>query len=307
MVSAPDDASQGTQKVYFKATGTSGVSSTKLDAVTISANRKISLTPNQTLQIAPGGSVTYSHVLANQGNQAEGGTCSAMSFSGDNSQAGNGWTSVVYYDANNDGELDPSDPVVESLEQITASGKYTDGTAAVAGTLPTGKGLRLFVKVFAPSSAAVGETDNRTLTAIVKNGSGADACDSPEPAAQSVVDTTNVMTAQIRLLKEQGLDAKCDGVVDLAFSATQIQVKPGECVIYRVQASNQGVDEVTNVIMNDSTPAFSTYVDIKETPVCTPGQATTPANGGTGPVTCNVGELKPGAKATMQFNVKLDD
>ena len=42
VVSAPDDASQGTQKVYFKATGTSGVSSTKLDAVTISANRKIS-------------------------------------------------------------------------------------------------------------------------------------------------------------------------------------------------------------------------------------------------------------------------
>ena len=69
--------------------------------------------------------------------------------------------------------------MVESLEQITASGKYTDGTAAVAGTLPTGKGLRLFVKVFAPSSAAVGETDNRTLTAIVKNGSGATPATAP--------------------------------------------------------------------------------------------------------------------------------
>ena len=66
--------------------------------------------------------MTYSHVLTNQGNQAEGGTCSAMSFSGDNSLAGDGWTSVVYYDANNNGELDPSDPVVESLAQITASG-----------------------------------------------------------------------------------------------------------------------------------------------------------------------------------------
>ena len=214
--------------------------------------------------------MTYSHVLTNQGNQAEGGTCSAMSFSGDNSLAGDGWTSVVYYDANNNGELDPSDPVVESLAQITASGKYTDGTAAVAGTLPSGKGLRLFVKVFAPSSAAAGETDNRTLQAIVKNSTGAGACASPEPAAQSVVDTSNVMTAQIRLLKEQGLDAKCDGVVDLAFSATQIQVKPGECVIYRVQASNQGVDAVTNVIMNDSVPAFSTYVDIKDSSICTP-------------------------------------
>ena len=80
VVSTPEDAAQSTQKVYFKATGTSGVSSAKLDAVTISANRQISLVPNQTQQVAPGGSVTYSHVLTNQGNQAEGGTCSAMSF-----------------------------------------------------------------------------------------------------------------------------------------------------------------------------------------------------------------------------------
>ena len=77
-------------------------------------------------------------------------------------------------------------------------------------------------------------------------------------------------------------------------------------MIYRVQASNQGVDAVTNVIMNDSVPAF----DLRRHQGLVhlhPGQATTPANGGTGSVTCNVGELKPGAKATMQFNVKLDD
>ena len=53
-VSTPEDAAQSTQKVYFKATGTSGVSSAKLDAVTISANRQISLVPNQTQQVAPG-------------------------------------------------------------------------------------------------------------------------------------------------------------------------------------------------------------------------------------------------------------
>ena len=121
--------------------------------------------------------MTYSHVLTNQGNQAEGGTCSAMSFSGDNSLAGDGWTSVVYYDANNNGELDPSDPVVESLAQITASGIHRRHRRR--GGLPSGKGLRLFVKVFAPSSAAAGETDNRTLQAIVKNSTGAGACASP--------------------------------------------------------------------------------------------------------------------------------
>ena len=53
VVSTPEDAAQSTQKVYFKATGTSGVSSAKLDAVTISANRQISLVPNQTQQVAP--------------------------------------------------------------------------------------------------------------------------------------------------------------------------------------------------------------------------------------------------------------
>ena len=202
MVSAPDDASQGTQKVYFKATGTSGVSSTKLDAVTISANRKISLTPNQTLQIAPGGSVTYSHVLANQGNQAEGGTCSAMSFSGDNSQAGNGWTSVVYYDANNDGELDPSDPVVESLSKSPLPAVHRRHrrrgrhAAHGQGPAPVRQGLR---------SVKRGRRRNRQphVDGYRQERQRRRACDSPEPAAQSVVDTTNVMTAQIRLLRNR--------------------------------------------------------------------------------------------------------
>ena len=47
VVSTPEDAAQSTQKVYFKATGTSGVSSAKLDAVTISANRQISWCPTR--------------------------------------------------------------------------------------------------------------------------------------------------------------------------------------------------------------------------------------------------------------------
>ena len=202
VVSTPEDAAQSTQKVYFKATGTSGVSSAKLDAVTISANRQISLVPNQTQQVAPGGSVTYSHVLTNQGNQAEGGTCSAMSFSGDNSLAGDGWTSVVYYDANNNGELDPSDPVVESLAQITASGKYTDGTAAVAGTLPSGRvcacssrsSLRRARPPAKPTTHAAGHRQEQHRRRRLRQ---------PEPAAQSVVDTSNVMTAQIRLLRNK--------------------------------------------------------------------------------------------------------
>ena len=202
VVSTPEDAAQSTQKVYFKATGTSGVSSAKLDAVTISANRQISLVPNQTQQVAPGGSVTYSHVLTNQGNQAEGGTCSAMSFSGDNSLAGDGWTSVVYYDANNNGELDPSDPVVESLAQITASGSTPTAPppwrarCLRAGSAPVRQGLR---------SVERGRRRNRQPHAAGhrQEQHRRRRLRQPEPAAQSVVDTSNVMTAQIRLLRNK--------------------------------------------------------------------------------------------------------
>ena len=198
--------------------------------------------------------MTYSHVLTNQGNQAEGGTCSAMSFSGDNSLAGDGWTSVVYYDANNNGELDPSDPVVESLAQITASGSTPTAPppwrarCLRAGSAPVRQGLRSVERGRRrnrqPHAAGHRQEQHRRRrlrqprTGRAKRGGHQQRDDRADPAAQ-----------------EQGLDAKCDGVVDLAFSATQIQVKPGECVIYRVQASNQGVDAVTNVIMNDSVPA----------------------------------------------------
>ena len=175
----------------------------------------------------------------------------------------------------------------------------------MAGTLPSGKGLRLFVKVRSVERAA-GETDNRTLQAIVKNSTGAGACASPEPAAQSVVDTSNVMTAQIRLLKEQGLDAKCDGVVD------RLSAPPRSGQARRVRDLSRAGQQPGRGRGHQRDherfgPGLSTYVDIKDSSICTPGQATTPANGGTGSVTCNVGELKPGAKATMQFNVKLDD
>lgn len=303
VVTTPASATPGTQPVYFRVIGTSNAVSIKQDAVTIATARSITLTPNSSGQAVPGGSVTYAHLLSNTGNSAEGGTCSTLTFSGGNSLSG--WSSVVYYDKNNDGTLDSSDPVVNSLAEIAAGGLYTDGTAVTAQTLPVGKSLRLFVKVFAPASAIAGQTDTRTLTATVSNSS----CTSTAPTAQTVTDVTNVNTALVRLEKTQAIDANCDGTADNAFGAAQIEAKPGQCVVYRVVATNQGTQQVTALKINDSTPSYTTFNGPTVATLCSPnGSAdSAPSIGANGAVACGEYTLAAGASVTLQFRVKIND
>jgi len=66
------------------------------------------LTPNHAGQTYAGGSFVYTQTLTNTGNVTEGnGTVSSIALSTANNQAG--WTSVLYYDANNNGTLDGTD------------------------------------------------------------------------------------------------------------------------------------------------------------------------------------------------------
>ncbi|WP_207779439.1 beta strand repeat-containing protein [Zavarzinia aquatilis] len=303
VVTTSASAAPGTQPVYFKVVGTSTAVSIKQDAVTIATARSITLTPNNSGQAVPGGSVTYAHVLTNTGNAAEGGTCSTVVFSGGDSLSG--WSSVIYYDKNNDGTLDSGDPVVNSVSEIAAGGLYTDGTAVTAQTLPVGKAVRLFVKVFAPASAIAGQTDTRTLTATVSNSS----CTAAVPAAQTVTDVTNVNTALVRLEKTQALDAGCDGTADGAFGAAQIEAKPGQCVVYRVVATNQGTQQVTALKINDSTPSYTTYSGPTVATLCSPsGSAdSAPSVGGSGAIACGEYTLAAGASVTLQFRVKINE
>jgi len=121
-----------------------------------------------------------------------------------------------------------------------------------------------------------------------------------------IVDTTTVTAGQIRLVKTQAVDALCDGIADGAYGQGTIAAQPGQCIVYRIVATNEGNAAVTNVVITDATPAFTT---ISTPAVATVGAIAAPvlAVGDTGTVTNTVGSLAPAATAQLDFGVKIDE
>ena len=297
-VTAPVGASVGTTSFFFKATSgsVSSLSSTKRDGVEVVGSPNLTLSPSNTGQIAAGGSVVYSHILSNTGNNDL--TC-AMPVTGSNSNAS--FTSVVYADVNNNGVLDASElnNPVTNFTGLPSGALYTDGSSISTGTVAKGKSLRIFVKVFASTGASAGMVDTRLLTVTPAAACGVSAI--------SVTDTSTIVTGNIRLLKTQALDASCSGnPASASFAITQLSAKPAQCVCYRVRANNEGSAAVTSVLISDSTPSY-TKLSASVAPTCTNGTVGgISSNGSVGAVTCSTPTLEAGASATMQFCVKID-
>src|SRR5947209_8218536 len=276
VASIPASAPAGAQAIYFQAKSpTSGALDAKHDQVTVNTIHNVTLTPNGSNQVFPGGSVVYTHNLTNNGNVSEPITFTAP-ITSDN-QAG--WTSVMFQDTNANGTLDASDVAVST---------------ATTFTLTPGQSIVLFVKVTAPSGAAVGAVDTTTARA------GYNA------TFATALDQTTVINGELRLLKEQALDATCDGVADTAFGQANITAGavPGSCVIYRITATNAGTANVTSVVVSDATPAFTVYQNNPPAST-TVGTITAPANGTAGTISANVGTLTPGQSAVVIFAVKI--
>src|SRR5207245_10884510 len=74
-VTVPANATIGTQDIYFRAqsTTTSTILDRLHDAVTVAvqAPRLLTLQPNNTGQVFPGGTVVYQHTLSNTGSETE--------------------------------------------------------------------------------------------------------------------------------------------------------------------------------------------------------------------------------------------
>src|SRR5262249_41071999 len=125
-VTAPDDATTGFD-LYFRALSpSSGVSDILFNAVAVGTVRSLVLTPNNLGQAAVGGTVVYSHTLVNTGTAAEGSGSSTVALTVSSNA---GFTSVVYWDRDNNGALDPTDPIVTSLADLTGG---TNGASTAA-------------------------------------------------------------------------------------------------------------------------------------------------------------------------------
>jgi uncharacterized repeat protein (TIGR01451 family) len=284
------------QKIYFQVQSTAVASTgvivtdTKLDAVTVTTSPlwSATLTPNNVGQVAPGGTVVYAHTLTNTGNQSCGAYTLTATVPG--ADATLGWTTSIYLDVNGDGQIDAGDTLV---------------TGSLPGPLAVGGTQKLLVRVFAPGGANAGASDTTTVTATFTD--PAANCGAP-----SAIDLTTVITGQIRVVKTQAADIACDGTADAAFAATPLSLKPGQCIVYSVVATNQGSSPVANLAINDAVPAFTTLSPAQPAAQCsaTGVTGTAPAYASTGTaVSCGSASntVAPSGTATLTFAVRIND
>jgi uncharacterized repeat protein (TIGR01451 family) len=294
----PAAGASGSTDIYVRALSPASGSSDRMHlAVNVTAVRGLAIAPSNSGQLAAGGTIIYTHTISNPSNVLEGdGAASTVTLSSSNSNTA--FTSVIYWDQNNNGTLDAADPVLTNLAQLTGG---TNGASTAAG-LSVGETARIFVKVTAPPGAANATANTTTLTATTTgtiNGVAA-------PGPVNVADNTTVIVTQVSLVKTQALDANCDGTADTAYSTATITsgAIPNACIRYRILATNSGGASISNLVVSDATPINTVYSSTSPASSTT-GTVTAPANGSAGTVQATVGTLAPGQSATLEFGVKI--
>lgn len=299
VVTPPANAPVSTTPVVFTVTSpVTGLSDSLTDEVKVKETRQLTLVSDNIGQVAPGGTVTYTHTLTNNGNLVEGGKDGDLPFTLTNSETG--WKTTVYIDFHNFGVVD-ADEIVTGNDLATVLKNYDPDNNGIKG-LEAGQSVKLIVKVEAPQGAAVGTQDTATLTV-----SPTTTTAGTTQAPLTNIDLTTVNDGQVRLTKEQAI-ADCTSGVPGAYSQNTISAKPGTCVAYRITAKNEGNVAVTNVQISDATPAYTTFQAIADkSPAVTNATAgTPPAHNGTGSVTATQATLAPNTTAVLQFVVKIN-
>ncbi|MBI5170147.1 MAG: DUF11 domain-containing protein [Candidatus Eisenbacteria bacterium] len=287
-VDVPAGFAAGDIELYFRArSATSGASDAIHDQVRVNAVRSLALVPNNSAQVIPGGFIVYTHTLANTGNVTEGAAGSNVALARADDQAG--WSSAIYWDTNNSGGFDPADQPIADLSSI--------------GGLAAGTSVRLFVQVFAPSGAPLGQLNTTTVTATTTNLTYVSAV----PAVVSALDATQIINGQVTITKYQSLDVDCSGSADSTFTTLNLAygAVPGACIRYRIVVTNVGTQNVTGVVVNDATPA-NTVSWNAATATTSVGTLSVPADGASGGVTATVGVLGPGQSAVIEFSVRIN-
>jgi len=294
-ITTSNQAAPGTYNLDFTATSAlnGSVFDDKRDAVTVNTVHNFTLTPNNTQQTFPGGSVTYTHVATNLGNTAE--TISFAAGFLTDSRAGQGWTSLAYLDGNGNGVFDPG------VDDVPANAISTATTFA----LGVNASRTIFVRVFAPGSA-VGADPANVTTITARYNAGA--------SSAAATDATTVSDGLV-LLKEQVAVNCATAAPHVGYSTAPIAsgpaTAPGRCIAYRVTATNTTVVGITSVVVNDNIPAntthrFSCGTGASPGAATTVGTITAPADGATGTVSATVGPLAPSASALVTFCVRID-
>ncbi|RJG17928.1 hypothetical protein D4A39_05395 [Alcanivorax profundi] len=251
------------------------------------------LEPDRQGVVDAGNSLLYSHRFTAR-------TAGSVDFSLGTAQtvpASPAWTDTLFRDADCDGELSAAD------EALPVSGV----------AVQAGDSLCLLVKVFAPADAPLEALHSRPLIA-----SQTFAGTALQSTVQ-VLDTTRltagklILDKTVRNIGPDGLAGTADDVDSQ--DGTANQASPGDVLRYRLTFSNQGVRPLTEVTINDSTPAFSSLSQAAVCPTPLPADLggcnlTTP----NGPNTAGYegalqwlfsGQLLPGNQGAVVYDVRV--
>lgn len=272
-----------------------------LDAVDINDVREISVTPDGQNQVEPGGNVDYTHVIGNRGNTTE-----ELTLTTANSKSGEGWSNNTQLNVGGTWTNIANIATGTVNDVLTPDGSTTitvevdNGSADPVLTLTPGQQVEVKSTIFAPGSAGQGDVDTYTLTATADT-----------DIKGMATDTTEVQTGQVRLTKGAYVDKSCECDTAMPVDAGQFaarpteQVEPEQCVIWRLQARNEGASVAESVTIFDAVTEFTAFESADD------GRDSSGASISTAPTVgpdlkWEIGNLVAGDTASAQFCVKVN-
>ena len=309
VVTIPDGEAPATEDVSFISTSPSnGATDSVLNAITVNEVVDLGIESNISTQAAPGGTAVLSHIVTNLGNSSI--TAGPITLGATDPFTDEGFTAALFVDVNDDGVLDPGDTIVTDVSELTGS----DGLPGLA----PGESARLFVRVQVPSTTGLGLVETGDLTIGETVTTEFASANDRDTTNNSVTGTITIISGDVAFIKQLAIDAACDGTPDGAFSQSTQPADPGACLVYRLEASNSGLSDATNVIISDVTPSFTTLETCGA--ACEPSLAINgasatvgvqPGDEATGPVASSVPNsgfvLAPGGRAELVFTVQIDE
>lgn len=296
----PGNAPSGTIDVYFQAISTtpspttnSIVSDSLRDKVVVQSATAFSFSVSGpgSGQLTSPGSVDYAHNVFNNGGNTCGDPTNGLSIVAtlDSGAAAAGWTTALYLDsttAGTIGQIDPADTLI---------------TTGKLAAIPPGVNVPILVRLFAPGGVPAGGTATTTVTVTdLKSGQNC--------GAQSVIDVASVVSGQVTLMKTQMVDPSCANSAEPTVADLQ-KVKPGECVIYKVVATNIGSNDARNVQITDVVPAYTTLATTQPPNACVvQGGSGATLNVSVPTITCGPSTtLSPGGTLTLRYAVRVNN
>ena len=294
VVEVDPQAETGDLPIYFRASSTSVTSTVgtinpgfdtilnQIAITSVASEKQVEFMPDLSGQVAPQGTIIYSHLLVNHSDTA---LDSTHDFVINNSNPD--FKADLYLDSNGNGQFDSADVLIDSIADLPG------------GVLAANSEVRLFVRVENTAANNLAQTNTTTVNLV----------DASDVVIDKVVDLTTVNNQQLTLTKLQGLDANCDGTVEGAYTSNTLPIGKNtngseQCVQYRVTLTNQSATALNSPFtFRDQTPAYTVLSHAPSCASCSSVSSAT-AVGNAGHVSGTLSSVASGQSYEFSFGVR---